>query len=507
MTRVWLTLVLGVVALPAFATPLALVVGENHGLSSEDTLRFALDDADRMAAVLVEVAGFAPADVLVLKGANNAQLRAALGQLAVRLAEAPHEKLLVYVSSHAGEGALHLAGTVLPMSELVDFVKRAPVQVGLLVLDACRSGSVTRLKGLTSADLPPTTIEATQVEGRVFISASGADEYAQESAAVGGSTFTHYLVTGLRGAADTSRDGLVTLDEVYGWAWARTIEATFASRGGVQRPAFSVDLRGQGQLVLAQPGLARSRLTIDVHEPGRWLVVAAKSNTVLADVDKPAGPLSLALPPGDYRVRLRTEREVLERLVTVPAAGVAVVRDLESTGFVRVARKGEADVVLVVSAAGGVVSGLLSGLMVQPMGELRLRRDGHLVGPLNQVTLHGSVRSGKSVGVSGFEQLELELRVGSGRRFVLGSLASLSLGLELGPLLVLQSNLPDASQRTSLGLAADVALELRLALFGPIELALLGTAGGAVAKKSSATGDAVVLIPRVGASLGVAFGF
>jgi hypothetical protein len=506
MTRRLAALLFTLATTAAHAGPLALVVGENQGLTSEDTLRFAELDAERLAATLTDVGGFAPGDVTVLKGATAERLRAALAQLAERLADGPHDKLVLYVSSHAGDGALHLAGTQLPMSELVDFARRAPVKVAVLVLDACRSGSVTKLKGLVRSQEPPTTIEATQVEGRVFISASGADEYAQESDALGGSTFTHYLVTGLRGAADTSRDGRVTLDEVYAWAWARTIEATFGSRGGVQRPAFSVDLRGQGQLVLSTPGLARARLTIDVTAPGRWLVVSAATNAVVADVDKPEGPLTLALPPGEYRVRLRTSRELLERQLTVPTDGVVTVRDLEGSGFVRVARKGEGEAVLVLSAGGGVASGLVAGLQVQPTGELRLRRDAHLAGPLNQLTLGASLRTGKSIGVSGFEQLELELKVGAGRRFVLG-VVSLALGLELGPLLVLQSNLPEAQRRTSLGLVADVALELRVQLVGPLELVLLGTAGGAVAKKTTSSGDAAVLIPRVAASLGVALAF
>jgi hypothetical protein len=433
-------------------------------------------------------------------------VRAALTHLRARLADGTHDRLLLYVSSHASDGALHLAGTELPMAELVDFVKGAPVKVGLLVVDACRSGVVTRLKGLTRSSTPPTTIEATQVEGRVFISASGADEYAQESDTLGGSTFTHYLVAGLRGAADTSRDGRVTLDEVYGWAWARTIEATFASRGGVQRPAFSVDLRGQGQLVLSEPGLARARLTIDVDAPGHWLVVDAATNAVLADLDKPAGPVTLALPGGAYRVRLRTEREVLERLVTVPSTGAVALSDLDASPFVRVARKGEAEASLVLSASGGVASGLLAGLTVQPVGELRLRRDAHLAGPLNQLTLGFGFRTGQSVGVSGFQQLELELKVGTGRRFVFGR-ASVAIDLELGPLVVLQSHLPTPADRVSLGLVVDAALELRVVLVGPIELALLGSAGGVVAKKETAVDPAVVLIPRVGASLGVAYAF
>ncbi len=501
----WLTL-LTLCALPALADGrrFALLIGENRGLVNEEQLRFAERDARRMRDVLIDVGGFAPADVTMVAGTDAAALRSTLTELKEKLKGGPHERLLIYVSSHAGDGSLHLAGSELPLQELVDFVKAAPVQVGLLVIDACQSGRVTRLKGLKPTGAAPVTrIEASGVEGRVLISASGADEYAQESEALQGSYFTHYLVTGLRGAADVSRDGKVTLDEVYGWAWARTIEATFSSRGGVQRPAFSVDLRGAGQLVLAEPVRAASHLTLDVRAPGRWLVVDEASGQLFADVDKGEGPLSLALPSGRYRVQLRLTDSVLERTVTVPAVGGAAISgdELEQASLVRVARKGGEEATLVLSVSGGVTSGLVRGLVVEPGGELRLRRDAFLAGFLNQLTATFGVRGGRPSSGT-FAQVELELRVGTGHRFVWDR-GSLALGLELGPVVVLQSQLPDASSRTSLGLSAALALEGRVRLFGPLEAFVLGTGGGAVARRLEGTS----LIPRLSASVGLAFTF
>lgn len=480
-----------------------LVVGENRGLDSEEQLRFAEADARRVKEALVDVGGFSALDVTAIAGADATTLRAALTRLREAMGPGPHDRLVIYVSSHSGDGVLHLAGTELPLQELVDFMKSAPVQVGLLVIDACQSGRVTRLKGLKPSELPVTRIEASGVEGRVLISASGADEYAQESDALQGSYFTHYLVTGLRGAADRSGDGKVTLDEAYGWAWARTIEATFTSRGGVQRPAFSVDLRGAGQLVLAEPQRSLSRLTLDVRAPGRWLVVAEATGNVFADVDKAEGPVSLALPGGAYRVQLRVPDGVLERTVLVPPAGGVTLSgsDLEQASMLRVARKGGEETRLVISAAAGLTSGLVTGLAVQPGAELRLRRDGYLLGPLNQASAAFGWRDG-SPSSGSFHQTELELRLGTGHRFS-WQRASLALGVETGPLLILQSALPDGSARTSLGLAMALCLEGRIALFGPLEAFVSGTGGGAVVKKLAG----VTLAPRLGASLGLALSF
>jgi hypothetical protein len=480
-----------------------LVVGENRGLADEEQLRFAESDARRVKEALVDVGGFAAQDVTSLAGSNADSVRAALTKLREAMGHGPHDRLIIYVSSHSGDGMLHLAGTELPLQELVDFMKGAPVQVGLLVIDACQSGRVTRLKGLKATDLPATRIEASGVEGRVLISASGADEYAQESDALQGSYFTHYLVTGLRGAADTSRDGKVTLDEVYGWAWARTIEATFSSRGGVQRPAFSVDLRGAGQLVLAEPQRSVSQLTLDVRAPGRWLVVAESTGNVFADVDKGEGPVSLALPSGTYRVQLRVPDGVMERTVLVPASGGVTLSggELEQASLLRVARKGGEETRLVLSAAAGISSGLVTGLAIQPGAEVRLRRDGYLLGPLNQLTASFGWRDGSPASRS-FHQTELELRLGTGHRFSWRR-ASLALGVETGPLLILQNALPDGSSRTSLGLALALSLEGRVKLAGPLEVFVHATGGGAVVKKLAG----VTLAPRLGATVGLAFAF
>jgi hypothetical protein len=484
----------------------ALIAGENEGLRGEETLRYAEDDAQRVRDALVEVGGVAPDDVTLLKGLTAESLRAALRTLKTTLATQgrPRDRLVVYLSGHAGDGTLHLDGTEVPLSELVDFVKQAPVEVGVLIVDACRSGAMTRLKGLSPTNGPPVKVEASGLQGRVLISASGADEYAQESDALKGSTFTHHFVTGLRGAADSSRDGRVTLDEVYAWAWSRTIESTFGSRGGVQRPSFKVDLSGNGQLVLSEPAAASGRLTIAVEPPGRWLLVSAQTNAVMAELDKPVGPLSLALPAGGYRVRLQTDQGVLERVVTVPATGGVTLSgdELERASRTQVALKGAPVSSVTLSVGGGVSSGVVNGLGVHPGGEVRARWHTTVLGPIDELVTSLNVRDGRSSG-SGFRQTELELRAGGGHRFFFSRLL-VFVGVEFGALLMFQNDLPGLEPRTSLGGTAQAALELRVSIVRSLELYLLGTAGGALVKKSA---GGIVPVPRAAVSAGVAFVF
>ena len=66
------------------------------------------------------------------------------------------------------------------------------------------------------------------------LTSSSAEETAQESDRLKGSFFTHYLVSGMRGAADVSRDGKVTLNEAYQFAFHETLAQTVDTRSGAQ---------------------------------------------------------------------------------------------------------------------------------------------------------------------------------------------------------------------------------------------------------------------------------
>ncbi|NNC07657.1 caspase family protein [Corallococcus exiguus] len=480
----------------------ALVVGENQGLANEERLRFAETDAQRMREVLQEVGTVSPERTMTLLGTDAAKLREALARFRARLAveASPRDWLLLYVSSHAGDGSLHLRGTELPMRELVDFLKGAPVGVGLLILDSCRSGVATRLKGLKPV-AAPITMEASDLEGRVVISASGADEYAQESDALQGSFFTHHLAVGLRGAADASRDGRVTLEEAYRYAYARTLESTLVSPGGMQRPTFRMDLSGRGELILSEPQRARGRLTLDVKAPGRWLVMASESGALVAELEKGEGPTTLAVAPGAYRLLLRAEDGYLERSVRVPLDGTVSVggEPLEQAARMRLARKGGAGSALLVAVGPSLTSGIVSGLSSLAGLDVRLVREGRLFPGVDTSGLGLAVRRGTGSRVS-FQQTELELRLGAGPHWKLGAW-TFSGALEAGALAVFQSRIPDEDARFGLEPLGLVTGGVRLDVRSRLSMLLSASAGGVMAKRDSGT----ALVPRASASLMVGY--
>ncbi|MBI3181349.1 MAG: caspase family protein [Myxococcales bacterium] len=482
-----LLLLLSGLARPAEARRFALAIGQNVGDPGEERLRFADADAARLLEAMVEVGGVSLGDATALRGAEAEGVRSALAALESRMArEATRaDQLLLYVSAHADEGELHLGGTRLPLAELNDFLRRAPVGVAMLVVDSCRSGAVTRLKGLRPVEGARVLVEAAEIAGRIVISSSGPDEYAQESDELGGSYFTHHLVAAIRGAADTSRDGRVTLQEAYSYAYARTLESTFSTPGGVQRPSYHVDLRGHGELVLSEPSRGRGRLVLDIEPAGRWQIASADGRTLVAQLDKAQGPVVLGLSPGKYRVRTRSDDGQLERTVSVPEGGEAVVRfaELEWTPVPKVAMKGGSLLTAYLggTASTGIVRGIDATLGVEV--RLHLARPG-LLGPVDTAALAIAYRRAEGSRSVRFGQDELEVRLGSERSFGAGRM-SFALGPEVGALLVLQSNLPDGSGRTGLEGYAGLTAQARLRLSRRLGIFLSASGGAAAVKRDS----------------------
>ena len=242
----------------AEANRFAIVIGANAGDADEPTLRYAESDAERLAGVLRALGGFQPENVITLNDLRAAEVRRALISLnaRVRAAARASRSCFVYYSGHADADALHLGRHAPARSaELRDLVSGSAASARVLVLDACRSGAVTRVKGGTRA--PAFEIDVgfpVGAEGVAMLSSRAAGESSQESDALGASFFTHALVSALLGAADTNHDGAVTLGEAFAYARERTLAATSRTVVGTQHPTFRLDLGGREDLVLTRPG-------------------------------------------------------------------------------------------------------------------------------------------------------------------------------------------------------------------------------------------------------------
>jgi hypothetical protein len=218
-------------------------------------------------------------------------------------------EILFYYSGHADEEGLLLGEERVSYKKLRQMLDEVPADVRITVLDACASGAITRIKGgqRRQAFLVD---DSSDMKGYAFLTSSSADEAAQESDQIGSSFFTHYLVSGMRGAADVSGDGKVSLTEAYEFAFDETLASTTETRGGAQHPAYEINLSGTGDVVMTDLREISAGLLLTEELSGRFFVRNSKRQLV-AELFKPEGrSVELGLEPGTYRVYMAQEEEL-----------------------------------------------------------------------------------------------------------------------------------------------------------------------------------------------------
>ncbi len=317
----------------------ALVVGANDGGPQRVKLRYAVSDAKAFARVLTQLGGVMPENQRVVVEPSAAQLRGALGEVAGWLEREKgrpgRSEMIVYYSGHSDEEGFLLRGERVGYDELRGWLGSLTTDVRIAVVDSCASGSLTRTKGGQRA--PPFLLDqATQVRGHAYLTSSAENEVSQESDKLEASFFTHYLLSGLRGAADSSRDGRITLNEAYQFAFHETLARTERSMSGAQHPAYDIQLAGSGDLVLTDLRASGSRLVLGPDEHGRFSVRDAAGGLVI-EVRKVQGrPMELGLEPASYRITREREREVAELQVQLQEGER---QTLDSGRFSHVARE------------------------------------------------------------------------------------------------------------------------------------------------------------------------
>ncbi len=296
-----------------------LIVGANSGGADRPQLRYAVSDAERVAEVLVDLGGVEPANEIVLKDPDVRAFMEALTQLGARVAAGRRAvalaggrtEIVFYYSGHADEKGLLLGEDRVSYQSLRDRLDEIPADVRIAVLDACASGAFTRVKG--GRKRPAFTVsQSSSMQGHAFLTSSSATEAAQESDRIRASFFTHYLVSGFRGAADTSGDGQVTLNEAYQFAFTETVGRTVDTRGGAQHPSYDINLTGAGDVVMTDVRQTTATLVLDADLEGRFYVRTMAGGVLVAELYKPKGrKVALALEPGTYDVRIEIDRAAL----------------------------------------------------------------------------------------------------------------------------------------------------------------------------------------------------
>jgi hypothetical protein len=189
-----------------------ILVGTNVGGAGQQTLRYAEDDARKMADVLRQLGRYGDADLRVLVRPDNAKLLATVDEIAAKMrahqAKGEQAVLVFYYSGHARAGSFSLGGEELAVTTLREKLRQIPSTLTLVILDACQSGQFARIKGVESAaDFSTNSVSRLTTKGIAVMASSTAQELSQESDELRSSYFTHHLIVALRGAADVELPG------------------------------------------------------------------------------------------------------------------------------------------------------------------------------------------------------------------------------------------------------------------------------------------------------------
>ncbi len=228
---------------------LALMIGANNGGPGRPALRYAQEDASRFAEVLQKTGQLPPQAITTLMQPRRHELLLQLENIAQDKPRADDRELIIYYSGHADEQGILLGNERVTYDFLRTALKKIPARFKLLIIDACYSGSLTLTKG-GSRQSPFLANTAQDAQGIAVMTSSSMDEASQESERLRSSFFTHFLLAGLRGAADNNGDRQITLNEAYHYAYDETLQATSKTQYGVQHPSYDFQLKGRGDIVL-----------------------------------------------------------------------------------------------------------------------------------------------------------------------------------------------------------------------------------------------------------------
>jgi hypothetical protein len=307
----------------------ALIIGSNNGGDDRVRLRYAQSDAEAMSRILMGLGGLSYRDNIVLLEPDRQSIEKAFERIQTMFQLAQREgirfELLFYFSGHSDEQGLLLGGEHFSYRDIRESIDALNADVRIAILDSCSSGAFTRSKG-GKRQAPFLVDSSSQVSGYAFLTSASADEAAQESDRIGGSFFTHYLISGLRGAADGSRDGRVSLNEAYHYAFNETLERTESTRGGAQHPNYDIQLAGSGDLVLTDLRGTSALLILSPELAGR-LFIRDSEGRLVAEINKPAGrSMSVGMEPGIYDLALERNYELRKGKITIAEGAESLLK-------------------------------------------------------------------------------------------------------------------------------------------------------------------------------------
>lgn len=201
----------------------ALVVG----VSSYDhmpVLKYTDDDAYRMYAFLKSPEGGAIDDahikVLIDEEATRENIISNMKSLYAKAGS--NDLIMMYFSGHGLKGAflpIDYDGynNKLEHEEINQLFKQSPAKYKLCIADACHSGSLFAMRDASAKNALMSYYESLgqAQSGTALIMSSKSEETSLESSGLRQGVFSHFLIRGLKGEADTDENNIVNVKELF----------------------------------------------------------------------------------------------------------------------------------------------------------------------------------------------------------------------------------------------------------------------------------------------------
>jgi hypothetical protein len=296
----------------------AMAVGANNGGRDRVHLQYAVSDAEAILNVFEELGGVAENDIILLEEPDVRAFYTEIGKLQTRIEKSKAEygrvEFIFYYSGHSDDNYILLGNEKISYENLRDTINGIDADVRIAILDSCASGAFTRIKG-GKKRLPFLMDSAYDMRGFAVMTSSSANEASQESDLIQSSFFTHYLISGMRGAADMSQDGRITMNEAYQFAFNETLAQTTKTITGPQHPYTDIQMSGTGDVVMTDVRRASVILVLGEDIFGQ-LFIHDRDDRLVVELTKPPGRrIELGLEQGKYRVINIPEGGVFESTI------------------------------------------------------------------------------------------------------------------------------------------------------------------------------------------------
>ncbi len=295
----------------------AIITASNDGGPGRLPLKYAITDALAVSKVFEELGGLDKRNRMFLLEPEVDDFTLIFESFRNKLkndAKSSRIELIFYYSGHSDDKGLLLKDGRYTYQKLRDELKSINVDVQLVVLDSCEAGSFTQSKGGIKR-LPLLGRKSNKVKGRVFLTSSSANEAAQEADSIGGSFFTHYLVSAMRGAADVTGDKRITLNEAYKYAYQETLARTVYTRAGAQHPTYDIQLNGVGDLILTDLRRSTSSFLLPKKLKGHVFIRDSLERLVVEYKKRPGQIIEVALPTDRYTLTVNQGERIFRKRI------------------------------------------------------------------------------------------------------------------------------------------------------------------------------------------------